>query len=255
MPLSDIHHALIVAPHADDEVLGCGGTIARLVDLNATVDVAVVTSGTPPAYREEEVAEVRAESAMAHRILGVSETVFLGLPAASLDTKPHAEVNRAIEEVVRRRAPDTLFVPFGGDIHLDHKLVFLSSLVAARPNRADYPLRLWAHETLSETNWQAPGLGLPFVPTPVHRHRVQPGAQAASDACLRITGAELPPRAFAGSDRSSRADARRRGSSTCGGSLRRPARRALISGLPPVAPAGRNGPSRNGKGPRCWRSE
>ena len=57
-----------------------------------------------------------------------------------------------------------MIVPFVGDIHLDHQLVFHSRMVAARPNNGAYPPRLLAYETLSETNWSAPYLASSFTP-------------------------------------------------------------------------------------------
>jgi LmbE family N-acetylglucosaminyl deacetylase len=159
-----VGRALVIAPHPDDEVLGCGGTMARLADRGVPVEVAIVTSGTPPRFSRESREQDRAEARRAHDILGVAKTRFLDLPAAELDRVPHADMNAALLEVVREAAPDTLLVPFGGDIHLDHQLVFLSTLVAARPNRAGYPCRVIAYETLSETNWHAPYLAPSFVP-------------------------------------------------------------------------------------------
>ncbi|MDK9701478.1 MAG: PIG-L family deacetylase, partial [bacterium] len=57
-----------------------------------------------------------------------------------------------------------LFTPFIGDIHFDHRLFFESALVACRPNGAKIPRKILAYETLSETNWNAPGLSPAFAP-------------------------------------------------------------------------------------------
>ena len=76
----------------------------------------------------------------------------------------HADLNRAISEVVSLVQPRTLFVPHPGDIHLDHQRSFLSALVAARPYQRAYPARILAYETLSETNWNAPYLTPGFLP-------------------------------------------------------------------------------------------
>jgi N-acetylglucosamine malate deacetylase 1 len=160
-----IRQVLVIAPHMDDEVLGCGGTIARLADSGAEVHVAIVTVGKPPRFDPALEEQCRVEAGAAHAILGVTRTHFLGLPAAELDTVPHAELNRTLGEVVDTVAPDILLLPFVGDIHLDHQLIFGSSLVAARPARHDYPSRVWAYETLSETNWNAPYLAPGFAPT------------------------------------------------------------------------------------------
>tara|TARA_A100001391_G_scaffold188957_2_gene159987 strand:- start:65815 stop:66501 length:687 start_codon:yes stop_codon:yes gene_type:complete len=162
--LAHLGKTLIVAPHPDDEVLGCGGTIARLADSGQEVHVAVVTRGYEPAFPNEMVEQVRAELVEAHKILGVTQCHFLDLPAAALDTLPGAKLNAAIGGIVRDVAPDTLFLPFLGDIHIDHQLVFTAGLVAARPRGPEAPRRVYAYETLSETNWAAPGLTETFAP-------------------------------------------------------------------------------------------
>lgn len=155
---------LVLAPHPDDEVLGVGGTMARLASEGAEVTVAILTRGTPPAFTEEVARQTRNEALEAHRLLGVKDSVFLSLPAARLDTVPHSEVNGQLIELYRSIRPDTVFVPFNGDIHLDHQLFFLSAMVAARPNSDFSPRVLYAYETLSETNWNAPYLTPNFVP-------------------------------------------------------------------------------------------
>ncbi|MEJ1157410.1 PIG-L deacetylase family protein [Prosthecomicrobium sp. N25] len=162
--IQSLGRTLVIAPHPDDEILGCGGTMARLAEAGLPVYVAVVTEGRAPAFPPEQVARVKAEAARAHAHLGVRETLWLGQPAAQLSEHPHAALNAAIRKAVLDVAPDTLLIPHLGDIHIDHQLVFLSSLVAARPHQAEYPPRILAYETMSETNWNAPYLTPPFVP-------------------------------------------------------------------------------------------
>ncbi len=155
---------LIIAPHPDDEVLGAGGTMARLADANVDVYVLVVTRGRPPQFSQEQIERVRKEALAAHALLGVKNTIFLDHPAANLDQTAHAELNRSIGAVVRDLRPATMLLPFVGDIHLDHQLVFQSALVAARPHGPIYPRRLLCYETLSETNWNAPHVTPGFTP-------------------------------------------------------------------------------------------
>ncbi|WP_435418762.1 PIG-L deacetylase family protein [Parerythrobacter aurantius] len=155
---------LVIAPHPDDEVLGCGGTIARLADNGHEVHVVVVTKGYEPAFPSSLVQEVRNELLEAHRVLGVTRCHFLDLPAAALDTLPGSQINAAIGGLVRELAPDTVFIPFVGDVHRDHQLVFTAALVASRPRALNAPRRVLAYETLSETNWAAPGITEVFVP-------------------------------------------------------------------------------------------
>lgn len=162
--LLDAGRVLVVAPHPDDEVLGAGGTIARLSDGGAEVVVAIVTSGAPPLFDERSVSAVRGEADAAHAHLGVARTVFLGQPAARLDEVPHHRLNGALADLLREVSPDTLLLPFVGDIHLDHQLTFLSAMVAARPHGVAYPGRILCYETLSETNWNAPLISPGFAP-------------------------------------------------------------------------------------------
>lgn len=157
--------ALVLAPHPDDEVLGMGGTIAMLARRGVRVVVAITTRGRERDFGPEQIATVRREAERAHAVLGVSESRFLDeFPAAYLDTVPQADLNRALAGLVQEVRPDTLFLPFVGDIHFDHQAVFNAGMVAARPNGAAVPARIYAYETLSETNWHAPYLTPSFVP-------------------------------------------------------------------------------------------
>ena len=125
--------ALVIAPHPDDEILGCGGTIARLAHMGCEVHIGIVTRGMSPRFTTSSVEIVRQEAKAAHDLLGVTQTHWLDLPAAELDRIAHADLNSAICSLVEVASPDTIFLPFIGDIHLDHQLVFTSGLVAARP--------------------------------------------------------------------------------------------------------------------------
>ncbi len=155
---------LIVAPHPDDEVLGCGGTMKKLSSKNIEVWVLVMTRGKEGKYSEEGINRVRKEALTAHKILGVAETRFLDFPAPELDLISISELSSAIFEVIHESKIDTIYLPHGGDIHHDHKAVFNAGLVAARPVN-DTPVRsVYSYETLSETEWAAPFNSEVFIP-------------------------------------------------------------------------------------------
>ena len=162
--IDNIQRAMVIAPHPDDEVLGCGGTIARLVSLGRHVEVVVATRGSAPMFDAEQVEKVQTEARRAHAMLGIARTHFLDFPAAMLDSLPRAELNQGIGTLVAQCRPDALFIPFVGDLHFDHGLIFEAAMVAARPVGAHYPARVLAYETVSETNWAAPYLGPAFQP-------------------------------------------------------------------------------------------
>ena len=190
--LLEFRRVLVIAPHPDDEVLGAGGTLARLSDADAEVVVGIVTKGAPPLFAETAAERVRSEAQAAHAHLGVARTVFLNQPAARLDEVPHHRLNQAVAELVREVAPDTLLLPFVGDIHLDHQLTFLSGMVAARPHRVGYPGRILCYETLSETNWNAPAGQPHFRAERVRRHLGAARTQAGSHGSLWLPAARLP---------------------------------------------------------------
>jgi len=158
------HRILVIAPHPDDEVLGCGGSIARFAQEGKEVHVVIATKGCEPLYSKKYVAQGRNEAKNAHLLLGVTKTHFLDFPAAELDTVKHREINEAMGDLLYKIKPDTIFVPFVGDIHLDHKLTFLSAMVASRPAAKHKVKYVYAYETLSETNWGAPYISPAFTP-------------------------------------------------------------------------------------------
>jgi N-acetylglucosamine malate deacetylase 1 len=156
---------LVIAPHPDDEVLGCGGAIARHAAQGEDIQVLIMTRGAPDLYPLDDEATVRQEAQNAHTILGVSKTHFLDFPAPKLDTIPGYQLADAIATVVRHYQPHTIYLPHRGDIHLDHQKVYQATLVAARPIHQCPVRQLLCYETLSETEWAPPWSDTAFVPT------------------------------------------------------------------------------------------
>lgn len=143
---------LIIAPHPDDEVLGCGGTIANHSKRGDEVYLCIVTKGYTPDWSEEFLKNRPKEIEKANKILGIKKTYFLDYPTVKLDTIPQKELNEAISKVMNEVNPDILYIPHKGDLNKDHRLVFESSLVATRPVNHKVK-RILSYETLSETEW------------------------------------------------------------------------------------------------------
>ncbi len=156
---------LVVAPHPDDDVLGCGGVMARHADKGDDVHVVVVTRGIPELFSSEFVEQGRNELRQAHQLLGVDGLRFLDFPAPRMDTVPRHEISDAIGRVLKEIEPQTMYVPHFGDMHFEHGLTYESCLVAARPIRNCSVQRILAYETLSETEWGPPIAGAAFQPT------------------------------------------------------------------------------------------
>lgn len=158
---------LVVAPHCDDEVLGCGGIIAKHNELGSNVYVVVVTNGhigAPELFSEQGTKKVRAHAQKAHDLLGVEQTIYLDYPAPKLDTIPAYKLANDLKDIIFDKKISTLFIPHRGDIHKDHRICYEASLVAARPiNRCPVNVIL-SYETLSETEWAPPFGDDMFIP-------------------------------------------------------------------------------------------
>lgn len=148
---------LVFAPHNDDEILGVGGTIARLVKEGNEVYVCEYTSG-------KMKDTLQAEAKNAHALLGVKKTFFLNLPVCELRNMNQADINKAVMEVVKEVKPNIAFIPHKGDMHIDHAEVVESAMVALRPVSCPDIKKIYVYETLSETEWNVPSVDNAFVP-------------------------------------------------------------------------------------------
>lgn len=165
---SDHNHpqnVLVVAPHPDDEVLGCGATMAKHAHSGDDVHVVVVTRGISELFAPETVVRVRAESARAHEMLGVRSVRYLEFPAPKLDSVPGYLLADSIRTAILELKPDIIYLPHRGDIHNDHKVVFLATCVACRPGPQMSVGKLLCYETPSETEWGALSTADAFTPT------------------------------------------------------------------------------------------
>lgn len=160
-------NVLIIAPHADDEILGCGATIAKLAAENNNVYVLIATNasvGAPELFTPEIIKQVRSEALAAHKLLGVKETFFLELPAPALDQYPIYKIANEFSKIVKDNQVDTVFIPHRGDCHKDHGVVHDAAMVACRPLANCTVKSVYAYETLSETEWGEPSAADFFIP-------------------------------------------------------------------------------------------
>jgi len=153
---------LVIAPHPDDEVLGCGGTIAKYSKKEGEVYLCVVTKAYTPDWSEEFLKTRQKEIEKVNEILGIKKTYFLNFPTVKLDTIPQKELNDSILKIIKEIQPEVLYIPHQGDLNKDHRLVFEATLVATRPYGVTPVLKILSYETLSETEGGA--ILKPFVP-------------------------------------------------------------------------------------------
>ncbi len=149
---------LVIAAHPDDEVLGMGGTIAKLTAEGKEVNVLIVTDGSSSQYRAaDNLAEIieakKLETRRCADVLGVKDIYYGGLPDMKLDCTPHIEINQVIEQVVDKMKPDAVFTHFWGDVNADHQNVYKSTLVAVRPVMGQVVKELFCYSVPSSTEW------------------------------------------------------------------------------------------------------
>lgn len=158
---------LIIAPHADDEVLGCGGAINFYKRKGYKIYVAILTNankGDKIKFSENYITNVRKESIKAHKYLGIKETFFYEFPAPYLDQYPIAKVSDELKKLINKINPHILFIPHLGDAHIDHQIIHKASLIASRPLSPKSIQLILSYETLSETEWGVKKDNLYFIP-------------------------------------------------------------------------------------------
>jgi len=150
---------LVIAAHPDDEVLGCGGTIARLTREGHAVFIAILGEGITSRYAQREQADpgdVKALRERSHKVaemLGAKELFQFALPDNRFDTVPLIDVVKVIEKLVGDLRPQAIYTQHGGDLNVDHSVTFRATLTATRPV-AGHPVKaVYAYEVGSSTEW------------------------------------------------------------------------------------------------------
>ena len=162
--------ALIIVAHPDDEVLGCGGTVAKLVSMGWKIDVLFLADGETSrgsniSDNGYEIIRNRKEHALAAcEILGLNAVYFEDFPDNRLDTVPLLDVVKKIEEKLNEIQPTVLFTHFENDLNIDHRIVNEAVQVACRPLPTNSVKRVYYFEVLSSTEWRVAPLQNQFSP-------------------------------------------------------------------------------------------
>jgi len=145
---------LIVAPHPDDETLGCGGAILRHLKEGDEVYWLICTTINEEMGSSKESIEIRADEI--RRVAGAFQfTGFeqLNLPAAGLDQIPQNQIIEGVSRYLNETQADTLYLPYRNDAHSDHANVFDATVSCTKSFRYPFVKRVRVYETLSETDF------------------------------------------------------------------------------------------------------
>lgn len=159
---------LTVAAHPDDEVLGCGGTLARLAREGHDTYIAILGEGVTSRFASREeagrelVAQLHERCRDVGRLLGAEEVFLTELPDNRFDTVPLLDVVKIVEDLVKRVQPEVLYTHHGGDLNIDHHITCRAVLAATRPVSGCSVKRVYSFEVPSSTDWAFQQLAPPF---------------------------------------------------------------------------------------------
>ena len=162
---------LVVAAHPDDEVLGCGGTIARHIDDGDNVHVVILAEGVTS--REDvrdrdssagELSEIAEHAEAAHKILGTTTLELFDLPDNRMDSLDLLDIVKKIEAIIDKYRPEIIYTHHAGDVNIDHRIINEAVVTACRPLPGHSVRQLLFFEVASSTEWQPPSANIAFTP-------------------------------------------------------------------------------------------
>lgn len=149
-----MNKVLIIAPHPDDETLGCGGTLLRHKADGCQIHWLLVTGMSEElGFSEQRIAKRNEEIFLAAQEYAFDSVTQLDLPPAALETLPLGQIIAGISDTINKVKPQIVYVPYRNDAHSDHELVFDAAMSATKSFRYPFIKRVLAYETLSETDF------------------------------------------------------------------------------------------------------
>ena len=164
-------YILVIAAHPDDEVLGCGGTIARHADAGDQVQVLIVAEGATSRQQQrdrlqagDELSTLAQAAQTAGSILGAAGVELFDLPDNRLDSLDRLDLIKRIEQHIDHHQPQVVYVHHAGDVNVDHRRLHEAVVTACRPTPGHPVRRLLSFEVASSSEWQPPGSAPAFQP-------------------------------------------------------------------------------------------
>lgn len=158
---------LVVAAHPDDEVLGCGGTIAKWVREGAHADLLILGEGLAARgpQTQQKFDALKNQCRKASRLTGYQSVSFENFPDNEFDTVSLLSLIQCVEKHLRILKPNIVFTHHPGDLNIDHRLCAEAVLTGSRPiHNAVFPKTIYSFEVLSVTEWRAHSPEQVFVP-------------------------------------------------------------------------------------------
>jgi len=162
---------LVIAAHPDDEIIGCGGMIARHTADGDKVHILImaegITSRDDCRDREahaDELTDLSKTAKHANESLGAVSVEFLSFPDNRMDSIPLLDVVKEVEKRIEQFKPSIVYTHHIGDVNVDHQIVHKAVVTACRPIPGQCVKTLLFFEIASSTEWQTPGANNSFIP-------------------------------------------------------------------------------------------
>ncbi|MEZ5692075.1 MAG: PIG-L deacetylase family protein [Rickettsiales bacterium] len=154
---------LVIAAHPDDEILGCGATMAKLAAGGANINIAIMAEGITARDIErnqqnrqneiENLANIANESA---KIVGANSIDLFSFPDNRMDSVDLLDIVKKIEELIEKYKPDTIFTHNATDVNIDHQIINQAVITATRPTPDQCVKTILSFEVASSTEWKTP---------------------------------------------------------------------------------------------------
>jgi len=162
---------LIIAAHPDDEVLGCGATIAKHTHRGDEVHVLILAEGATSrdkqrnrSERAADLSELAMAAQNARDLLKVSSLTLHDFPDNRMDSIALLDIIKVIEHVINSFRPEIIYTHHGGDLNIDHRITHEAVVTACRPLPNSPVQTLLFFEIPSSTEWATSGFGPAFTP-------------------------------------------------------------------------------------------
>ena len=157
---------LAIAPHPNDETLGCGGRLLRHRPRGDAIHWAIITRAmTEYGFTADVAKEQDAQVTKVRACYGFTSCRRMDYPPARLDTVDRAKLIGDICDYVREIQPTTLYLPFAHDAHSDHYHVFMAAMGCSKVFRYPSIRRVCCMEIPSETDFAPAHVQNAFTPT------------------------------------------------------------------------------------------
>ncbi len=160
---NDLKKILIIVAHPDDEILGCGGTIARLNKEGYESYSIILGEGITSrdntrdrAKNKSKIINLKEQANRTNELLGIKKVFFFDLPDNRFDTVPFLDIVKVIERIKNNVKPEIIFTHYEKDINIDHQITYRAVITATRPLEKETVKEIYSFEIPSSTEWSYP---------------------------------------------------------------------------------------------------